>query len=234
MLATARYILSRAADTVFPPRCYRCLEEDTWLCQDCAKNIPVHFLSCIICAKPSARGLTCLQCRSKTALHGVVTAAAYQAPDVSRAIGWLKFKGVRAVAPLLSQRLTPYLLSIAPLDTLQTSAVFVPIPLHRNRERARGFNQSADLAQAAARHTHIPAAELLTRTKATLTQKELPASFRAQNTKDAFTLKEALPKKSIFLLIDDVTTTGSTLSSAAQVLQAAGAKEIWGVTIGHG
>src|SRR4030095_3635747 len=108
-----------------------------------------------------------------------------------------------------------------------------PVPLHPARERARGFNQSDDLAQVLG----LPVVQLLKRTRATLPQVDLPASRRAHNVRDAFAVcsgnrQPAAGNRSlgIIVLVDDVSTTGATLEACARVLKAAGAREVRALT----
>jgi ComF family protein len=121
--------------------------------------------------------------------------------------------------------LADQLLAIAPIDQLKEMAVLVPIPLHVRRERQRGFNQSADIAQALSDLTGIQVRNLLHRQRSTMTQSHLPRELRQQNTSNAFTViarseatkeSQALPR--IIILIDDVATSGSTLSAAAKAM----------------
>jgi ComF family protein len=103
----------------------------------------------------------------------------------------------------------------------------VPVPLHRSRERRRGFNQARELA----RHLGLPLRDVLVRTRRTETQADLPAGKRHGNVRGAFALR---PDGQIagltVVLIDDVSTTGATLSACAAVLRAAGAAEVRALT----
>jgi competence protein ComFC len=127
--------------------------------------------------------------------------------------------------------------------------VFIPIPLHPRRQRERGFNQSALLAEALSRDTKIPVADILVRHKSTWAQSSLPPELRAANIKNSFSLKETyfddIPiGRRLVILVDDVTTSGSTLRSAADALFPASAKasagkpahfkSIWGLTVARG
>ncbi len=110
--------------------------------------------------------------------------------------------------------------------------VVVPVPLHRARERARGFNQAEDLARAMATAPRLPVRRALRRVRATRTQADLPAAQRHRNVRDAFAIARdgALAGRRV-LLVDDVSTTGATLEACARVLKAAGVREVRAVTV---
>jgi len=177
------------------------------------------------------RGATCAECRAETRLTGVVSAGSYRNQALQRGVHWLKFKNIQPLAALLSSLLLPRLKRIAPLPLLRTRAVLVPVPLHRRRHRQRGFNQSALLSSALSTYTGIPKADLLERSRSTWTQTKLPPELRKNNTTGAFSLLSK-PSRPLLILIDDVTTTGSTLHSAASTFPEK--YTIWGCTIARG
>lgn len=117
----------------------------------------------------------------------------------------------------------------------------VPVPLHRSRQRTRGFNQAEALARAL--KLSAPVVRALRRTKATRPQMELPAAQRHRNVRDAFrlargTVTAPLPDRgslgfACVLLVDDVSTTGATLEGCARVLKDAGVLEVRAVTVGR-
>ena len=109
---------------------------------------------------------------------------------------------------------------------LHDADIVVPVPLHRRREYGRGFNQAGDLA----RHLGVPVAPVLKRVVFTQSQIELPRDQRRANVKDAFTLAGDVRNISVAVLVDDVSTTGSTLEACAKVLRAAGVKDVRALT----
>lgn len=187
-----------------------------------------------MCARPQARGLTCARCRSHTPLTGVISAGSYRSAVLQRGIHWLKFKRLREVAPHLAYFLLPRLAAIGPLSQLQATAAFVPIPLHPRREKERGFNQAHALAAALSHFTRIPLLPAITRTRATYWQSHLPQELRAQNVAEAFAVQDGPLHFQTLLLVDDVTTSGATLSAAAAALASSTHAHIWGVTIARG
>lgn len=101
----------------------------------------------------------------------------------------------------------------------------VPVPLHPSKQRMRGFNQAELLAEALGTETGIPVRCLLKKNKKTKDQKSLSKNQRIRNVKDAFAVDEELLNGQVpasVLLVDDVTTTGSTLSACAAALKAKG------------
>lgn len=145
---------------------------------------------------------------------------------------WLKFRGVAPLAPLLAPALTGVLPVVAPVPVLQRHGALVPVPLHRRRQRTRGYNQSERLAAAVAALTGIPLCDVLQRTSATAPQTHLPPDLRARNVAGAFTVRAGARLPSYVLLIDDVLTTGATLQAAAAAIrQPSDAREVWGVTV---
>jgi len=162
-------------------------------------------------------------------LTGAVSGLPFARPSIRRAVHWLKFRGLTALAPVLADFILPVLPSIAPMAQLRCEAVFVPLPLHRRRLVARGYNQSALLARALSHRSGIPCADLLLRTRATAPQTSLSPTLRGRNVAGAFALlpdSGTLPAK--ILVVDDVLTSGSTLMAAASAFP--DAPEVWGVT----
>jgi ComF family protein len=103
----------------------------------------------------------------------------------------------------------------------------IPVPLHASRERSRGFNQ----ARALARYLGLPVLDALVRTRKTWSQADLPKAKRDANVRGAFAVRPGVEVEGLVLvLIDDVSTTGSTLNACAAPLLDAGAKEIRALT----
>ncbi len=110
--------------------------------------------------------------------------------------------------------------------------VVVPVPLHRSSERERGYNQSELLARVVASEADMPLNRgLLRRTKKTARQISMDSyEERRRNIEGAFECVQDLEGERV-LLIDDVVTTGSTMSACAEALKAAGARSVWGLAL---
>jgi ComF family protein len=151
-------------------------------------------------------------------------------PPADFMIRQLKFAGDRSFARTLGLLLAERRRAVdAPLPEL-----LVPVPLHLDRLRERGFNQAEELARFAGRRLGLQVApRLLVRTRATVAQSGLPAAARAGNVRDCFSVAGAAAagrlKGRAVALVDDVLTTGNTTREAARVLAEGGATsvEVW-------
>lgn len=108
----------------------------------------------------------------------------------------------------------------------------MPVPLARTRQIQRGFNQ-AELYARAFSSVQTPLKRHLIRIRETAPQVCLSHRDRSANVKDCFASRAKIPADEIIVLVDDVVTTGATLREAARALRAAGAKQIWALTIAH-
>ncbi len=136
------------------------------------------------------------------------------------------------MAPALGQLMADaYLMAPFPCDRL------VPVPLHSQRLRERGYNQAALLARAVGDVLGVPALPTaLVRSRQTRSQVELGAQERRENVRGAFAVPPAAVatiRGQAITLIDDVCTTGATLEACAAALRQAGARSVWGLTLGR-
>lgn len=107
----------------------------------------------------------------------------------------------------------------------------IPVPLHRKKERRRGFNQSAYIAEQLSLLTGIPCdGEIVKKCRNTKSQKKLNAQERRNNLKNAFIIRKNV-KDFTLLIIDDVYTTGSTMDEISACLMAGGAKKVYFLTL---
>jgi ComF family protein len=139
----------------------------------------------------------------------------------------LKFHGryavARALAPLMADGWARFALE---------ADLLIPVPAHRGRERQRGYNQAALLAEALAEHLSLPVRpEALRRVRATPSQVGLDHLARRANVQGAFQADPRWIAGRRVAVIDDVCTSGATLEACAAALYQAGAVAVWGFTL---
>ena len=111
--------------------------------------------------------------------------------------------------------------------------LIVSVPLHKDRQRERGFNQAEQVGREIARRAGIPfARDVLVKVRPAPPQTSLAHEARAENVRGAFALGRKISVEGkILLLVDDVFTTGSTLGECARVLKRAGAADVRAITV---
>ena len=223
-------------DTFFPISCFGCGAPDLWLCKSCQQKIKLKDQQfCPVCEKNiTPDGQVCFTCKRKSPLNGLLVATSYQEPLVSKMVHLFKYRFIMELSPPLTEIVVRAIQSCdLPLPDL-----IVPIPLHRRRLRWRGFNQSTLLAEELAEKI-LPDTKLEISTDALIRQRyTLPQMTlkdhrqRNANIQNAFIVTDSSKiKNKRILLVDDITTTGSTIFECARTLKKAGAKEIYGVVI---
>lgn len=124
---------------------------------------------------------------------------------------------------------------VGQMSQLPPNTVIVPVPLHRRRILERGFNQSLLIAQSLNQLHPWPIKSWLRRQRYTKPQAQLTAGQRTTNVIDAFSMAEPFARMpASAILVDDVLTTGSTLSECAKVLKASGVKHVYACTVAKG
>lgn len=213
-------------DAVFPRRCAGCGRRGIWLCERCHETIsPIHQTGCPRCGVPLLAGRC--SCRD---LHPAIERAVSPFPYVgwvAEAIKYLKYENESARAEHLGAALADAVRLLGPIDGL------VPVPLHTRKHRARGYNQSELLARSVSVELGIPLIPMIQRTRPTTAQMTLGADERRRNVAHAFAwIGEACPLPAgRYVLIDDVRTTGSTLSACAEAMVAGGVGHVLVATL---
>jgi ComF family protein len=165
-----------------------------------------------------------------------VKAAAYGSYEsgLRELIHLLKYDGVRPAANVLGRMLADAMVPLQPLFAADP-VLFVPVPLHTHKRRQRGFNQAELIARSALKLQPFRRFELkpiLDRTRETQSQIGLSRHDRRENLRGAFavTAPEVIRGREV-LLVDDVFTTGTTVSECALVLRRAGAAKVYVATV---
>jgi len=225
---TATFLL----DLLFPVTCLGCGKEGQWLCCSCLNKVEFNTNQvCPVCRQPSRKGQVCRQCRQKINLKSLLVICNYQDKIIQNAIHSLKYKYARDLKKFFNRII--YFYRQNNNINFPKNSVIIPIPLHKKREKWRGFNQSLIIAGELSKITKIPLAKnVLKRVKNTKSQINLKAKQRQKNLANAFKVSrklEILGKTAI--LIDDVYTTGATMNEAAKALKKAGVKQVKGLVI---
>ena len=194
----------------FPAKCVSCGAEGDFLCGECFMKIE----------KISERV-------EVAHLRGVFALYRYERGGIlQKAVKALKYRFIREVAKVFCDDLEDFLEK----KFLKSDYLLVPVPLHPKKEKWRGYNQAEELI----RGVDWPRFDGLKRTRETSSQAEKSREQRLENLEGAFTAELEFFQNKKFILIDDVCTSGATLSECARVLKEAGAREVWGVVLGHG
>ena len=228
ILHAVRLVGGALLDAVVPRRCGLCGRFDTFLCASCAAGLPVaappRCPTCWATTGPSNRCRTC----AAVLVHSLAgVRSAYELRDgARRLVHALKYDGLSALAGPMGE-----LMAVSLSQWGIRPDLVAPVPLHRSRERRRGFNQSALLARACAEAAGVPLdRSLLRRLRATAPQVRMAdAEARRQNVAGAFATSRPVVGATV-LLVDDVCTTGATLRACADALRAVGAGRIYGLT----
>lgn len=225
--------LNILADIFYPKYCFGCRRAGAYLCKFCITQIPTLAQNfCIVCNTPSSNGWTHSNCLTDTSADRLLSGLSYHNPLVSDMIITGKYYFVPETFAILAALTTHNLLSKQSPEEF-SSFVVCAIPLHNQRLKWRGFNQSEVAGKIIAQGLQIPYRNLLVRSKQTQTQKNLSAAARKINMQNAFSVSKTyafkMPKKVV--IIDDVTTTGQTFSEAVRALKENGVEEVWCISL---
>jgi ComF family protein len=233
-------------DLVYPPRCAICQaflwedrakkdQKELLFCQACFDAFSeITSPLCTVCGRPFAskkeEDHPCEDCLRKTPFFDMVRAPYLYEGGIMEAIHQFKYGGRTYLVDSLGSLLASF---VKEWMGMTPECLTIPVPLHPKRLRERGFNQSLLLARHVA---YLLGTELdfltLRRIRYTQPQTGLRSEERKRNIRKAFeiTNREAVKGRNV-LLVDDVTTTGSTLNECTRVLKRAGAERVFGIVL---
>ncbi len=215
-------------DLVFPRYCVGCDTEGVLLCDECLRRAYQKRTDagCPLCGARSKFPNLCVSCKKDSGLVSVVSLGPFGGV-IKEALHSLKFDDVREVSKPLADELADRCRELN-----AKPGVIVPVPLSAARARQRGYNQSALIAHRLSKNLGWPYLDALARTRNTQPQTDLNRRSRLKNLENAFTSKYSFKdnKKPIYIL-DDVITTGATLSSAVTALKNADARKVSGIAV---
>ena len=190
------------------------------VCVRCGRHAPQHALCATCCQEAMAEGACATPL--PPGLSRMHIGMRLSEP-VRALVHGLKYQGQRHHAKLLVDMAAPR------VRTLPKDALLVPVPVHVTRRRERGYNQSLLLAEAWCKMSGHVVSDCLERVRATGSQTRLDASARRRNLEASLRVNRRLRTDVPLILVDDICTTGSTLSACASVLLAAGAHDVQGL-----
>ena len=216
-----RRLVSGALDLALPASCSGCGREGRALCATCLPSLDARL------GLPGGTPIG-LPADIPSPLLQLEWCAPYAGP-VRGALHDLKYSGERRLAEPLGQAIARRWARVG-----VGADLVVPVPVHADRERRRGYDQAALIAAVAATHLRLPSARALERRRATVAQFELGRGERASNVAGAFAVGragEGLVGGRWVLLVDDVVTTGATLAACGEALIRAGALAVSAIAV---
>lgn len=247
ILRKAGRIFKLARDFLVPRRCPICREivwseTSNFWCPTCREKLPwLEPPFCSVCGVPfnvfyrekfSEEFSLCGDCLTMSPAYDMIRSACLYDGIVADLITGLKYGKHLTNVPILGE-----LMEEAFLKWLREEKIdlIIPIPMHIDRLKKRGFNQSVLLAKDLAKRIRIPwNHSVLVKIRNTPPQVSLHKKARKENLKKAFVVSESwkpfLNHASV-LLIDDVITTGTTILECAKILKKAGARKVIGLSV---
>lgn len=218
---------------LYPPVCPICGEvvnkdRKAGLCVHCVakvKNVGSSF--CMKCGKEleGLHGEYCYDCGRVNHVYDQAAAAFVYSQGIKESIYRFKYKGKREYAEWYGKKMAELL---GNRIKIWNPDVIIPVPIHRSRLKARGYNQAELIADSLGKYTAIPVdRHLLVRDKKTVPMKELEGVQRLKNIENAFNICESIVKYNTVLVVDDIYTTGATVDACAAVLRSHGVSKVY-------
>jgi len=210
-------------DCFFPKKCYGCRAPDTWLCQKCFKSLQLY------------QGETPRALKNN---HDLIIAGEYKDTLLHNLITAFKFNlNQELVIPLfafLKNKIDQKLLLNMLSKNEWQNILIIPIPLHKKRQKFRGFNQSKLLANEISLCYAWPLNLNLVKNKPSAVQADLNEDARLNNQAGVFSWQGKSLAGHDIILVDDIITSGATINEAELILISAGARKVIKVAIAKG
>lgn len=211
----ARIAMLAVIETVYPRVCAGCGLRGDWLCAYCETTVPAASLpgSCLRCGVPKL-GNRCGCIDLDVSITLARSAFLYDGWAAS-SVKQIKYHGEWSRVEHIAGHMVALMAAFGSVDGL------IPVPLHPSKEKERGFNQSALLAEHLSRATGVPVLPVLQRTRRSVSQTSLSRDDRQQNVAGIFAQDPGWVRRpgGRYVLVDDVRTTGATLNACADALR---------------
>lgn len=220
-------------EILFPKFCFGCGFLGAYICYRCQeKLIRSESPICFYCRQKSIYGLTHTYCRHENGVDGLIYIYKYNG-FLKKIIKSVKYKGAtECLKELMALAFIPLFDSLI-FYKRNYHPLLQPIPIHKNRFRKRGFNQSEIIADYIKESFSIEKTSVLEKVIKTGAQAGLDRHQRLENLKNSFSITGNGHHKSI-LLVDDVMTTGATLAEAAKTLKQNGVGQVFAFALAKG
>jgi ComF family protein len=220
MLNVKNTIVDTLLSVVAPHLCSGCGRIGGAFCDNCKYDISVDpFSSCLLCEKPSQTGV----CSDHKVAFNQAWAVGVRSGALQRLIGSFKFRNMKSASVDLSDLLHKM------LPPLPMGSIFVPIPTTPAHIRERGYDHMLLIAEGLGRLRSLPVEQLLKRDNV-LIQHKAGRKQRLIQASTAFRVEGVIDPEAVYILLDDVVTTGATIIEASLLLRQAGATTIWVAT----
>lgn len=206
-------------------------DKDT--CEACADKLPYITNACPKCGNKMAEGETgvCFECKTNNFEFEQAVAVFEYSGKVVKAVHDFKYQGNKPAFEPLGQYMCETLAGWGIEPDLITF-----VPMHKKKQKERGFNQAELLARYISKHFNIPCAQIVEKVKENAVQASLNFRQRQENIKDCFAVKQdyyKLIKGLSVLLVDDIFTTGATSNEISKILKQRGVEKVFVLTLAH-
>jgi ComF family protein len=235
---------NKIKDILWPKECLLCYKKDinSYLCPQCLSEIKINtYQECPKCKRPTALGKYCRDCR-ESKLMGIISATEYGHSEIKELIKAFKYTGASEVGQELGKIMIKFLTIF--LEDAQVfypqglfpsgQTIIIPVPLSKKRFRSRGFNQSEVLAKILGEYFGWQISTDLIRIKHREPQADLTEEERRQNLHGVYKWTGQNLKNKKIIIIDDVTTTGTTFNEVAREIKKANPRVIYGLALAKG
>lgn len=218
-------IIMSIVDFVFPKICVGCGREGQYICDQCQSKLLIPEQICPMCCRPSLDGWTHPKCRNKYGMERLIVGLPYRGM-VQQCLKKVKYKSAWEIISFLYDLWRTNCSDIATGDMVVTC-----VPMWRQKERIRGFNQAEIVAELVAKNYKVRNLVILERVRETKPMFGLKKDERRENISGAFMIKGQVAGLQRIVLVDDVWTTGATMRECVRMLKRAGVSEVWGLTL---
>lgn len=228
-------MINRIVEWLYPPVCVFCGEIcKQGICEECRKKVGIiKEPRCKKCGKPihQEEKEFCYDCEREELCYEQGRSLWLHKLPVSSSIYAFKYKNRRIYGEIYGREMAK---AFRKLIHLWQIDVIVPVPLHKKKQKKRGYNQAEILAKEIGFRVNIPVDVTLVKRKInTIPQKEFSRKERKKNLKNAFEITKKIEGKRV-LIIDDIYTTGSTIDAISVLLKKAGVEKTYFLTISIG